>query len=100
MFGPEQERLFIEPSPLASRIRCPAIFIQGLNDEVVPPEQTARIAAALYATGTDVAYLAFEGKNHGFRSAATIRRTPEAEHELVRALEPAREPSRFRSLSR
>ena len=60
-------------SPLqhADRIRCPVIFFQGLDDKVVPPEQTERMAAALQANGIAVEVHRFEGEGHGFRSSAT-----------------------------
>jgi acetyl esterase/lipase len=58
-------------SPLqhADRIRCPVIFFQGLDDRVVPPEQTERMAAALAANGLAVEVHRFEGEGHGFRSS-------------------------------
>lgn len=61
------------------RLSCPAIFLQGLEDKVVPPAQSEDMAAALRAKGLPVAYLAFEGEQHGFRKAETIIRALEAE---------------------
>ena len=60
-------------SPLqhADRIRCPVIFFQGLDDLVVPPEQTDRMAAALEANGIPVEVHRFAGEGHGFRNSAT-----------------------------
>jgi len=55
------------------------IFFQGLDDRVVPPDQTERMVAALRAKGVPVAYLSFAGEAHGFRRAETIRRALEAE---------------------
>ncbi len=59
-------------SPLqhAGRIRCPVIFFQGLDDLVVPPDQTDAMAAALEANGIPVEVHRFEGEGHGFRSSA------------------------------
>ncbi len=59
-------------SPLqhADRIRCPVIFFQGLDDLVVPPSQTDRMAAALKANGIPVEVHHFPGEGHGFRSSA------------------------------
>ena len=45
------------------------IFFQGLEDEIVPPNQTEAMVAALDAKGVPVAYLPFEGEQHGFRRA-------------------------------
>ena len=59
-------------SPLqhAGRIRCPVIFFQGLDDRVVPPDQTDSMAAALEANRIPVEVHRFEGEGHGFRSSA------------------------------
>ena len=55
------------------------IFFQGLEDKVVPPHQSELIVEALREKGLPVAYLAFEGEQHGFRRAANIKRSLEAE---------------------
>lgn len=57
----------------AARLNCPVIFLQGLDDRVVPPDQAERMVAALRTGGIPVAYLAFEGEGHGFRRAENIR---------------------------
>ena len=83
MIGPYPERrdLYIARSPVhfADRIECPTIFFQGLEDKVVPPSQSEVMYRALLAKGLPTAYLAFEGEQHGFRRAETIKRTLEAE---------------------
>ena len=61
------------------RLDRPLIVLQGLEDEIVPPAQSEMIVAALRARSVPVAYLAFEGEQHGFRQAANIRRALEAE---------------------
>ena len=61
------------------RLNCPVIFFQGLEDKVVPPNQAQMMVDALDRKGLPVAYLAFEGEQHGFRQADTIRRTLDAE---------------------
>ncbi|MFZ9463267.1 MAG: prolyl oligopeptidase family serine peptidase [Vulcanococcus sp.] len=60
-------------SPLqhADRIRCPVIFFQGLEDVVVPPDQTERMAEALRANGIPVEVHLFAEEGHGFRSSST-----------------------------
>ena len=60
-------------SPLqqAGRIRCPVIFFQGLEDVVVPPEQTERMASALRSNGVPVEVHLFPEEGHGFRNGAT-----------------------------
>ena len=70
---PEQRPLFEQRSPLlhADRIRCPVLFFQGLQDKVVPPEQTERMAKALRANGVPVEVRLFDDEGHGFRNQAT-----------------------------
>ncbi|MGB9751504.1 MAG: peptidase [Roseiflexus castenholzii] len=83
LVGPYPERVDIyhARSPIyhIERLNCPVIFLQGLEDKVVPPDQSERMAAALRTKGIPVAYLAFEGEQHGFRKAETIIRALEAE---------------------
>jgi dipeptidyl aminopeptidase/acylaminoacyl peptidase len=67
------------PIHFADRLSCPVILFQGLEDRVVPPSQAQTMVAALRANKLPVAYLAFEGEQHGFRKAETIQRTLEAE---------------------
>lgn len=78
---PAAEDLYRQRSPLfhAERIDVPLLVLQGLEDEVVPPNQSELIVDALRANGVPVAYLAFAGEQHGFRRAATIVRAAEAE---------------------
>jgi dipeptidyl aminopeptidase/acylaminoacyl peptidase len=73
--------LYRERSPLgqADRLRCPVIFFQGLDDKVVPPDQTERLVEALRHRGLSAEYHAFAGEQHGFRRADTIQKVLEAE---------------------
>ncbi|QNI41427.1 prolyl oligopeptidase family serine peptidase [Synechococcus sp. A15-28] len=70
---PEQREIFEQRSPLlhADCIRCPVLFFQGLQDKVVPPEQTERMAEALRSNGIPVEVRLFEEEGHGFRNQAT-----------------------------
>ena len=52
---------------------------QGSEDKVVPPDQSRAIVAALKAKGVPVAYVEFEGEQHGFRKAENIVRSLESE---------------------
>jgi dipeptidyl aminopeptidase/acylaminoacyl peptidase len=61
------------------RFNAPLITFQGLEDEVVPPTQSRAIVAALRVRGVPVAYIEFEGEQHGFRKAESIVRSLEAE---------------------
>lgn len=78
---PEYRERYKERSPIhhVDRMLCPVIFFQGLEDKVVPPEQTEKMVTALRARGVPVAYVPLAGEAHGFRSAENIRRTVEAE---------------------
>ncbi len=51
---------------------CPVLLLQGLDDPVVPPQQSESIAADLAAHGIRHAYIAFEGESHGFRKADSM----------------------------
>ncbi|MHC4809188.1 MAG: S9 family peptidase [Planctomycetota bacterium] len=53
----------------------PLAVFQGLEDRVVPPEQSDMIVAALEARDVPVAYERFEDEQHGFRSQAALQRT-------------------------
>jgi len=78
---PQREDLYRERSPLyhADQISCPVIFLQGMEDKVVPPEQAELMVDVLREKGLPVAYVLFEGEQHGFRRAETIKRALEAE---------------------
>ncbi|MCY4284878.1 MAG: S9 family peptidase [Thiotrichales bacterium] len=91
---PAERDVYRARSPLhhASRLGCPIIFFQGLDDRVVPPNQAERMVDALDRQGLPVACLLFEGEGHGFRQAGTVRRCLEAEllfYARVFGFEPA-----------
>jgi dipeptidyl aminopeptidase/acylaminoacyl peptidase len=54
------------------RLAGPVLLLQGLEDEICPPEQADRFVASLKGTGIPHAYLTFEGEQHGFRKASTL----------------------------
>ncbi|HMP40565.1 MAG TPA: S9 family peptidase [Roseiflexaceae bacterium] len=78
---PERRDLYVERSPIhfTAQLTCPIIFFQGLEDAVVPPNQAERMVEALRDRGLPVAYVPFEGEQHGFRQAANIKRALESE---------------------
>jgi dipeptidyl aminopeptidase/acylaminoacyl peptidase len=78
---PEARELYRARSPIhhLDGLKCPLILLQGADDEVVPPQQSRRMHAALKAKGVPVAYLEFEGEQHGFRQLKNIVRALEAE---------------------
>ena len=96
---PERRDLYVERSPISAvdRLDCPVIFFQGLEDKIVPPNQAEAMVAALRAKGVPVAYVPFEGEQHGFRRAENIKRSLDGElyfygrvfgFELADAVEP------------
>ena len=78
---PERADLYEQRSPInaVDRLSSPVIFLQGLEDAVVPSDQTERMVDALRRKGLPVACLTFEGEQHGFRQAPNIQRAAEAE---------------------
>jgi dipeptidyl aminopeptidase/acylaminoacyl peptidase len=78
---PQRQDLYVERSPIhfTDRLACPMILFQGLEDKVVPPNQAEKMVEAMRAKNLPVAYLTFEGEQHGFRKAENIKRVLEAE---------------------
>lgn len=78
---PEEQELYKARSPVnaVDKLSCPVIFFQGLEDKIVLPNQAEMMVDALKEKGIPVAYLAYEGEQHGFRQAKNIKRTLEAE---------------------
>jgi dipeptidyl aminopeptidase/acylaminoacyl peptidase len=67
------------PIHFTDQINCPLIVMQGLDDMVVPRAQAEQLVAALRDRHIPHAYLPFPGEGHGFRNAANITRSLEAE---------------------
>ncbi|NET52511.1 MAG: S9 family peptidase, partial [Merismopedia sp. SIO2A8] len=78
---PERQDIYETRSPIhfTDKLSCPVIFFQGLEDKIVPPNQAEMMVEALKAKGLPVAYVAYEGEQHGFRRAENIKRTLEGE---------------------
>jgi dipeptidyl aminopeptidase/acylaminoacyl peptidase len=78
---PERRDLYRERSPIhfVERLNAPIAFFQGAEDAVVPPGQAEAMVAALRAKGIPVQYLLFDGEQHGFRRADSIKRALDAE---------------------
>lgn len=71
---PEGKEEYIKRSPLShiDSMETPLLLLQGLDDPVVPPNQSQVIYDALKKKGVDVELMTFEGESHGFRKAETI----------------------------
>jgi dipeptidyl aminopeptidase/acylaminoacyl peptidase len=78
---PESKDLYYERSSInfTERLSCPVIFFQGLEDKIVPPNQAELMVEALRKKRLPVAYVAFEGEQHGFRKAENIKRALDGE---------------------
>ncbi len=83
---PAAKAIYEARSPLhqAERIRCPVILFHGLEDRVVPPEQSERLALALSEQGVPVQMHLFPGEGHGFRSGAVQQQVLEASEAFFR----------------
>jgi acetyl esterase/lipase len=68
---PERRDLYVERSPIhhLEGFNAPLILLQGLDDPIVPPNQSVMMYEALKSRGVPTAYVAFEGESHGFRKA-------------------------------
>jgi dipeptidyl aminopeptidase/acylaminoacyl peptidase len=78
---PENKNRYLERSPInyADQLKCPVIFLQGVEDKVVPPNQAETMVNALKLNGVPVSYLSFEGEGHGFRKDTNIEKALIAE---------------------
>ena len=78
---PQGRDVYVDRSPVhhVDSLGAPMILFQGLDDKVVPPAQAREMAAAVQAKGLPVALLEFEGEGHGFRAAAALVRSRDAE---------------------
>lgn len=96
---PERQDLYEARSPIhhIHQLACPVIFFQGDEDKIVPPNQAEMMVSALKDKGLPVAYVLFEGEQHGFRKAENIKRTLDGElyfyaqvfgFELAETIEP------------
>jgi len=78
---PERRDIYLERSPIhhAEGLNCPVIFLQGLEDKVVPPNQAEMMVKLLQDKGIKVAHVTFPDEGHGFRKAKNIIKAMESE---------------------
>ena len=78
---PERRDIYLERSPIhhAEGLNCPVIFLQGLEDKVVPPNQAEMMVKLLQEKGIKVAHVTFPDEGHGFRKANNIIKAMESE---------------------
>ncbi|KAK3128711.1 hypothetical protein QOZ80_6BG0465460 [Eleusine coracana subsp. coracana] len=73
------KQAYFERSPIifVHKFTCPLILFHGLEDTVVPSDQTKQIYKAMKDRGLPVALVEYEGEPHGFRKADNIKFTLE-----------------------
>lgn len=78
---PEAKDVYVARSPIhaAQQLSCPVIFLQGLEDKVVPPNQAEKMVEILKAKQLTVDYVTFADEQHGFRKAENIKRAIQEE---------------------
>lgn len=78
---PKKRDVYRERSPITfvERLSCPVIFFHGSEDKVVPPNQAEMMVNALRQKGVPVAYILFQGEQHGFRKAENKKHALDAE---------------------
>ena len=78
---PECRDIYLQRSPIyhAEGLNCPVIFLQGLQDKVVPPNQAEMMVELLQEKGIQVQYVTFADEGHGFRKADNIILAMESE---------------------
>ncbi|MDJ0901200.1 MAG: S9 family peptidase [Xenococcus sp. MO_188.B8] len=91
---PEDKEVYQARSPIyyTEQLSCPVIFFQGLEDQVVPPNQAEMMVEAIKRKGIPVAYITFADEGHGFRQAANIKQAIDSEfyfYSRVFGFEPA-----------
>ena len=79
---PQDIAIYNARSPIhhTEQLNAACIFFQGLEDQVVPPNQAEMMVEVLRDKGLPVAYVPFEGEQHGFRQAKNIKRSLELEY--------------------
>ncbi|MFD6162293.1 S9 family peptidase [Nocardia sp. NPDC060256] len=78
---PARRDIYRDRSPIhhVDQLRKPLIVLQGSDDPIVPLNQSQMIVEALRERRIPVAFLVFEGEQHGFRRAENIRHALDAE---------------------
>ncbi|MCB0014500.1 MAG: S9 family peptidase [Anaerolineales bacterium] len=78
---PEDKAIYDARSPIKhiDQLETPMLFLQGLEDKVVPPNQSELMFIELRNKEIPTAYVAYEGEGHGFRQADNIINAIESE---------------------
>jgi dipeptidyl aminopeptidase/acylaminoacyl peptidase len=78
---PAEKQVYQDRSPIfhTDKLSTPVIFLQGLEDKVVPPAQTDAMMAALDKKQLPYTYVTFPNEQHGFRESQSIIKALESE---------------------
>jgi len=78
---PAAKQIYHDRSPLyhLQGLNEPLLLLQGLDDKVVPPNQSELIYQAVKAKGVPTAFIGFDGEGHGFRKPANNIRALQSE---------------------
>ena len=78
---PDDKAIYENRSPInhVDKLSCPVIFLQGLEDKVVPPNQAEMMYNALKEKGLPTDYVTFPDEQHGFRQAENIKKAIDSE---------------------
>lgn len=89
---PEQRSRYDARSPRfnSHQLNRPVLFIQGLQDRVVPPEQVEQMVQTLRWRGLAPELMLLESEGHGFRSASVQRQVLEATEQFLLRVLPQR----------
>ncbi len=71
--GPTSDPVIAAKSPArsASTMRAPVLLLHGVDDSVVPIDQSERMAKALQSAGKTVAFVRLQGEDHWLSRAET-----------------------------
>ena len=85
---PQAREIYRQRSPIhhVHRLSCPVIFLQGLEDQVVPANQAEMMVDSLKERNIEVEYITFADEGHGFRKANNIIRALEAEYSFYQRI--------------
>lgn len=92
---PEATEEYRRRSPLyrAAEMDGAVLVLQGLDDPVVPPEQSSSMIEELRRNGRRCEYRTFAGEGHGFRRAETIETCLETELAFYREVMNLQSPA-------
>ncbi len=78
---PEEKSAYIARSPLyhADQLSSPVLFVQGLEDNIVPPQQAETMIAAMKKHDVPYTYITFSEEGHSLKKANNIQRALEKE---------------------